>query len=161
MDIIRCPPNVQLGNFLKCPTTIGEVKGRSVRGVGRICGQGHGQGQGGLLCEARGAKFLSAREEKRGGRTRGGKEGRGGPECGKIDPGQLVIVADLFPSEDVVDVTWLPSGSLKSLKICKRIRQLHVAPVRISSPQHSFSRFLQASQTLSDSVCFSSSNSWD
>jgi hypothetical protein len=28
MDLMRCPPNVQLGNFLKCPTTIGEVKGR-------------------------------------------------------------------------------------------------------------------------------------
>lgn len=36
-----------------------------------------GRGKGGLLCEARGAKFLSAREEKRGGRTEGGKEGRG------------------------------------------------------------------------------------
>jgi len=118
-----------------------------------------GAGARGVVVRGKGAKFLSAREEKRGGRTKGGKEGRGGPECGKIDPGQLVIVADLFPSEDVVDVTWLPSGSLKSLKICKRIRQLHVAPVRISSSQHSFSRFLQPSQTLLDSVCFSSSNS--
>ncbi len=74
---------MQLGNFLKCPTTIGSY----VRGVGRICGQGQGQGQGGLFCEPRGAKFLSARDETRGGRTEGGKEGRGGRECGKIDPG--------------------------------------------------------------------------
>lgn len=85
-----------------------------------------GRGKGGLLCEARGAKFLSAREEKRGGRTEGGKEGRG------VWQDRSGVVRDCsrsVPIEDVVDVTWLPSGSLKSLKIFKRIRQLHVAPV--------------------------------
>lgn len=60
MAIIRCPPNVQLGNFLKCPTTIG----------------GQGQGQGGFVVRGEGgAKFLSAREEKRGGRTEGRQGG--------------------------------------------------------------------------------------
>jgi hypothetical protein len=59
MDIIRCLPNVQLGNFLKCPTTIGEMKGRYVRGVGRICGQGlgQGQGQGGFVVRGEGGEI--------------------------------------------------------------------------------------------------------
>lgn len=82
MDIMRCPPNVQLGNFLKCPTTIG----RYVRGVGRICGQGqgHGQRQGGFLLRGEGGEISFC---KRGEEGEGGKEVRGGRECGKIDPG--------------------------------------------------------------------------
>jgi len=46
------------------------------QGQGQGQGQGHGQGQGGFVVRGEGgAKFLSAREEKRGGRTEGRQGG--------------------------------------------------------------------------------------
>ncbi len=56
------PPNVQLGNFLKCPTTIG----------------GQGQGQGGFVVRGEVGRNFFLQERRRGeGARRGGKEGRG------------------------------------------------------------------------------------
>jgi hypothetical protein len=57
---MRCPPKVKLGNFLKCPTTIGSY----VRGVGRKYA-GRGRGKGG--CSARrGGRNFFLQETRRG-----------------------------------------------------------------------------------------------
>lgn len=82
------------------------------------------------LCELRREKNLCNREET------GRRTGSTDPVCGRSareeEEEEEEVVREGEREEDVAP-TWLPSGSSKSLKICRRIRQHHAVPVRIWS----------------------------
>jgi hypothetical protein len=80
------------------------------------------------LCELRREKNLCNREET------GRRTGSTDPVCGRSarEEEEEEGVREGEREEDFAP-TWLPSGSSKSSKICRRIRQHHAVPVRIWS----------------------------